>query len=222
MSIEVHCVRAGMANAYLIASETGLILVDAGSPGQEGVILAQMQSLKRSDLRLIFITHAHYDHYGSAAAIRRVTGAPVAIHPADAAAIALGKTHLGYVRGWGRLVRIILPLAEYISRVEPLMANLLLQEGADLGEFGLPARVLHTPGHTPGSCTLLVDGQLAFAGDLISTTGSPHIQRYFADDWVQVEQSVLRLIQVSPHFVYPGHGRHPLPADQLHRLNASI
>lgn len=221
MSIDVYCVRAGMANVYLIANETGLFLVDTGSPGQERAILSKMYSLGRTDLKMIIITHAHYDHFGSAAALRRLTGAPVAIHANDSAAATLGETRLGSVRGWGRLVRLFLPLVEFVWRVEPVMANLVLKEGDDLNEYGISARVLHTPGHTPGSCTLLIDGCHAFAGDLVSTTGSPHIQRFFADDWGQLGQSILRLKQVAPQFVYPGHGRRPLSIEELNRLDVS-
>ena len=92
MALQVHTIFTPMATTYLIESESGLVLIDAGLPGHERHILGRMQRLGRDDLRLIFITHAHLDHYGSAAALKRLTGAVIAIHRAGEKAMAQGKT----------------------------------------------------------------------------------------------------------------------------------
>jgi glyoxylase-like metal-dependent hydrolase (beta-lactamase superfamily II) len=83
--------QAGMSNAHLIEAETGYVLVDKGSPGHARRIFTESFSFQRKNLFLIYITHAHFDHYGSAAEIRRLTGAPVAIHAADAEDIDAGQ-----------------------------------------------------------------------------------------------------------------------------------
>ena len=108
MSLPVHNIPTGMSTAYLIESDGGLALVDAGLPRYERRVLRRMRALGRDDLRLIFITHAHLDHYGSAAALRRLTGAPIAIHRADGDTMARGDTPLGSVRGRGRLMWALL------------------------------------------------------------------------------------------------------------------
>lgn len=218
MSLQVHNIPMGMARAYLIESQAGLVLVDAGLPHREQSVLRRMRALGRDDLRLIFITHAHLDHYGSAAALRRLTGAPIAIHHADGDAMAGGKTLLGSVRGRGMLVRALLPLFESYLRPEPTMADLLLNDGDNLCAYGLPAVALHSPGHTPGSSCLLVEERLAFVGDLLSTTGWPHVQRFFADDWSLIADSLVRLQALRPEWVYVGHGRRPLSGEALQRL----
>jgi hydroxyacylglutathione hydrolase len=208
----------GMASAYLIESETGLVLVDAGLPGCERRVLRRMRALGRDDLRLVFITHAHLDHYGSAASLRRLTRAPIAIHRADGGAMARGETPIGSVRGRGRLLWGLLRLFEPYLRPEPTYPDLLLDDGDDLYAHGLDAVVLHTPGHTPGSSCLIVEGRLAFVGDLLSTTGRPHVQRYFAEDWSLIPAGVARLQALGPAGVYPGHGRCPLSGDALRCL----
>jgi glyoxylase-like metal-dependent hydrolase (beta-lactamase superfamily II) len=202
----------------LLEAPQGLILVDCGSSRQERWVLQAMQRLGRSDLRLIFITHAHLDHYGSAAALRRLTGAPVAIHRDDAGAMALAQTNVGQARSYGRLVRLILPLAELLLRPTPLEADLLLEDGDDLGINGLLARVLHAPGHTPGSACLIVQDRLAFAGDLILTTFRPHVQQLYAQDWSLIPSSLARLQALRPEWIYPGHGQYPLRGDALQKL----
>jgi glyoxylase-like metal-dependent hydrolase (beta-lactamase superfamily II) len=221
MSLLIHSIGAGIGSAYLIESKAGLVLVDAGSRRSESKILRRMQALGRYDLRLIFITHAHLDHYGSAAAIRRLTGAPVAIHPADADAMAKGETRLGSVRGWGRLVRAMMPLIESYLGPEPTPADILLEEGDSLGDYGLDGVVLHTPGHTPGSTSLLVEGRIAFIGDLLSTALRPYVQRYYASDWSLVAESLRRLMELKLEWVYGGHGLRPLSGEAFKSLDAS-
>jgi len=222
MTLQVHKISMGMALAYLIESEAGLVLVDAGLPRYEQRVLRRMRVLGRDDLRLIFITHAHIDHYGSAAALRQLTGAPVAIHHADGEAMARGETRIGSVRGRGKLVRALLSPFVFGRRLEPTQADLFLNDGDDLHDYGLGATVLHTPGHTPGSSCLIVEGRLAFAGDLLSTTGRPHVQRFFADDWSLIPNSFARLQAQRPEWIYAGHGRHPLSGEALGCLTSTL
>lgn len=217
--LKVHSVRAGLGYAHLIESDLSLILVDAGSPHHEEKILDKIRSLDRGDLRLIFITHAHFDHYGSAAALHQATGAPIAIHHQDSRIMELGQTPLGIVRGRGKLARLFLPLYENWAQFIPPKANLELNDGDELGSYGIEAKVVHTPGHTPGSASLLVEGRIAFVGDLLSANGRPHAQRYYAYDWVKLAESVELMKRISPELTYTGHARKPLDREALNKLS---
>ena len=208
----------GMSIAYLVESDTGLVLVDAGMPRYEHSVLRRMRALGRDKLRLIFVTHGHLDHYGSAAALRRLTGAPIAVHHADAEAMARGDTPLGFVRGTGWVMWALLGLFEPYLRPEPTPPDLLLEDGDNLRTYGLDASILHTPGHTPGSSCLIVERQIAFVGDLLSTTVYPRVQRTFGHDWSLVAESLARLQARRPAWTYPGHGRRPLSEDSLQHL----
>src|SRR5450759_5555238 len=75
-----------IANVYLVATEDGLLLVDTGMPGNARRILSFIEGMGRkpSDLRDIVLTHCDIDHIGSAAELKRLTGARVAIHELDA------------------------------------------------------------------------------------------------------------------------------------------
>lgn len=220
--ITVYPIHSWMANAYLLENESGLYLVDACSPGAQRQILDMIKALKK-ELRLIYITHAHFDHYGSAAAVQRLTGAKIAIHAADARAMALGQTPIRSAHGRGRLSLPFAGLVNIPNRRLGAQADALLQDGERLDAYGLTGRVLHTPGHTPGSTCLLVDnlpenGLLAFTGDLVTGGRSPALQRLYADDWTQLSQSLARLQAARPVYAYPGHGKRPIPADVLQQL----
>jgi glyoxylase-like metal-dependent hydrolase (beta-lactamase superfamily II) len=207
-----------LSNAYLIEAQDGLVLVDAGSPGDESNIHKAILSIDRGDLRLIFITHAHIDHYGSAAKLREITSAPVAIHQADMEFMARGDTHLGSVRGVGKLVSFFLPVLDHILAPEPTSADIILTDRDDLGDFGLNSFILHTPGHTPGSSSLIVNKRIAFAGDLLSSTGQPHLQRFYAHDWEQLPESLERLDRLNLEWIYPGHGARPISGVEMSRI----
>jgi hydroxyacylglutathione hydrolase len=216
----IRSFQAGQSVAHLIDLPSGLILVDAGSPGKERKIMQEMERMGKGKLHLIFITHAHFDHYGSAAAVRRLTGAPIAIHEEDVDFMARGETPLGSVRGRGKVAKVLLPLAELLYRPESTIADIVFTDGYHFDGFEVEVSAIHLPGHTPGSSGLFVDHRMAFVGDLISTTGEPHAQRYYATDWSQIAQSLHRLRFSNPEWVYTGHGLRALPGDELDHLRA--
>jgi glyoxylase-like metal-dependent hydrolase (beta-lactamase superfamily II) len=220
MPVQVHGISVGMARAYLIQGDGGWVLVDAGLPGCHRPVWQHMRALGCRDLALIYITHAHVDHYGSAAHLRRLTGAPIAVHAADAETMADGKTPIGSGRGRGKIVEMLWPLLERYVRVPPAPADRLLRDGDSLYEYGLRASVLHTPGHTPGSSCLLFEGGIAFAGDLLTSFGWPRVQRVYATDWSLIPTSLRCLQAARPRLVYTGHGSRPVSGEQLDRLLA--
>lgn len=218
MPISVHSIRVGVSFCYLIETADGGVLVDAGSRGYERKIIDRVRSLGRGSLRLVYVTHAHLDHYGSASALRRITRAPIGVHRADADAMARGETPLGEVRGWGRVMSRLMPLFERYMRPEPTAVDLLFDEGSRLDTFGIDAEVIHTPGHTPGSSTLVVEGRTAFVGDLVSTRGRPHAQLFYATDWPAVAASLRRLQELDLEQIYTGHGPGPMSGKAFKKL----
>jgi hydroxyacylglutathione hydrolase len=211
-AMNIRSVDLRFVQAYLIETPAGLVLVDCGVARQEGAIRRAMQQIGRDDLKLIFITHAHADHYGSAAALRRITSAPVAVHRADAEAMANGETR---VRGAKPLVRALTSAMARLSPTPPVQADVLLEDGDSLARYGLPAVVVHTPGHTPGSCCLVLEDGAGFVGDLVSAGGNPHLQHTFVEDWEQLRRSYARVRDLRLSRVYAGHGSRVLTGDEL-------
>ena len=216
----VHRIPMGLAPGYLVENPEGLVLVDAGSIHQESRIMDAMQRLGRDDLRLIFITHAHLDHYGSAAALRALTSAPIAVHRLDGKPMANGQSPIGSAHHWqGQALQILMDALGPVLQPRPTHPDILLEDGDDLLQFGLEATVVHTPGHTFGSATLLLEGQVAFVGDLLSNTGHPHVQQYLAQDWTALQRSVQVIQALRPEWTYTGHSHQPLSLPEVQRLH---
>lgn len=115
------------------------IVVDPGDDVERILEILQRHQLK---LRAIVSTHTHIDHVGGLAELHRATSAPVMIHEAD---MELYK-HLDIQAGW---LGVPTPA---MTRIEDFV-----KEGDAVHWGGFAARVLHTPGHTPGSISLVIE-----------------------------------------------------------------
>ncbi len=221
--VKVHSLQLGPSMAYLIESESGLVLVDAGVPELDKVILAYLKKIGRDDLKLIYITHAHLDHYGSAKSLSEATGAQITVQTADAGVMAAGETRLGTVRDRETVSDFALPtIEEWLAVLQPTLPDFVVEDGDRLDEFGIDAYVVHTPGHTPGSSVLMLNDRYAFAGDLVSGTGSPHAQSTYAYDWDQLADSLAHVQSLNPDLVFAGHGTDPITAEEFQELEPEI
>lgn len=218
--MRIHPLACGFAYAFLIEAPSGLFLFDSGSPGQQNRVLAKLRKLGRTDLKLIWISHAHYDHYGSAAALRELTGALVGVHPADAEYLATAQSPLGTTRNQGFLFHLLQPLANLIWPLPPTPPDFTLQDGETLERFGLDASVFHTPGHTPGHTCLLLPDRVALAGDLIGRSPCLRPQCLLATDWSQIPGSMRRFKAAQPAWTYTGHTRRPIQGRILQKIHS--
>lgn len=218
--MQLHILPAGLGQFFLLEYPHGLYLIDCSTPGKEGILLAKLRELGRDDLKLIWVTHAHYDHYGSAAALREITDAVIGAHPADAAYMVRGESPLGTTRGHGFIYILGQPLVRRLKPLRPAPPDFTLEDGETLERFGLEATVLHTPGHTPGHTCLLLAGGTAFAADLIGSSRQPHAQSLLATDWSQIPASLAHLQAAQPRIVYMGHSRRPVSSEAFQQIRA--
>jgi hydroxyacylglutathione hydrolase len=223
MSLAVERIRAGITNTYLVR-DRGAILVDPGQPGKESVVLRKLSALlpRLEEIRLIIATHGHFDHFGGGHELRRATGAKFAVHRGDAdwvsqgiLAVPPGTTPYG--RLLSRVGRVVFPR---LFEVRPLPPDVLLGDAEiPLEEYGIAGRILPTPGHTPGSVSVLLDSGDLLVGDMAMNgppfTWSPSLP-VFAHDVNLVRETWERLFERDVRTIHPGHGR-PFPAEVLRR-----
>jgi hydroxyacylglutathione hydrolase len=221
MSLTIESVRCGITNVYLLR-DRGTIIIDPGGPARLTAGLKRVLELLGTPPRLdlIVITHGHFDHFGAAGLLREATGAPLAVHRGDAAWLRRGDTvwPQGVTR-WGKFTRAVLgPVTIRLSRTPAVEPDLVLEdEGLDLEPYGVAGRVVYTPGHSPGSVSVLLASGEAFVGDL-AMNGPPMTLKpgfgIFADLPELVPGSWKRLLDLGAQVVYPAHGR-PFPAGAL-------
>ena len=214
----VHPIKCGFGYAFLIESVQGLFLIDSGSPGQENRVLAKMGALGRSDLKLIWITHAHYDHYGSASALRKNTGALIGIHQKEVDFISKGRSPIGTTRSYGFIYLFAQNILMRAGPLDRTCPDFSCEDGESLSEFGLDAVILHTPGHTPGHTCVILEKDIAFCGDLLGGFPKLGLQSFLATNWEQLPKSLKKLRLSRPKYLYLGHKPQPVPGCALENI----
>ena len=218
MSLAVHPVKLGFDCCYLI-QDAGCIMVDGGAPGQvEGFRQALTGlSLNPRDIKLVVLTHGHWDHIASAQAIQSITGARLALHRQEKDWLEQSlKPQPPGVTAWGRVLRAMLGLYVLSVRIPPAKVDVILNdEPFSLAEYGIPGRIVSTPGHSRGSVSIVLETGDAFVGDLAMAEFplrlSPGLP-IFADNIRQVRQSWQAPLDAGVKTIYPAHGT-PFPAD---------
>ena len=186
--------QSGFANSYIY----GTILVDAG-------VLPMAIKPFKDQINTIVLTHCHFDHTARVKEIAHMCKAKVAIHKND-------------VRG---LLEDTLSLSMHFGARSPGIApDIVLTEGDFIGDL----RVLHTPGHTPGSICLLAEKDLVlFSGDTVFSDGCFGRYDFPGGSRIELARSLDRLALLDVVGLYPGHGepveqggnRHIIAAQEL-------
>ena len=206
---DLYRIRGSFGSNIYVITAGGLTLVDGGFPMDLAAIHLGLKALKATprDIDLVIATHYHGDHTGTVAGIRRRYGTHAAMHREDAA-YASGElpqettevpfaTLLFYTVLW--------PLFRY-RHFQP---DRYLVEGEVIDLLG-GLRVMHTPGHSPGSvCLFSAARGLLFSGDLVRNergvlAGPPP---HYTPDEPAACDSLRRVSSLEFEMLLPGHGR---------------
>ncbi|MBX2842424.1 MAG: MBL fold metallo-hydrolase [Flammeovirgaceae bacterium] len=207
-----------MINAFLIKGENQHILVDTGVPGSEHKILNQLEkrNIDKNKIGLIIVTHAHIDHFGSAARLKKILNIPILVHKLDEAAYCSGKADKSTMKvnkpQW-KLFKLLVQNQE-TSKFKP---DIIIEGDAtyDLERWGIKGKVIHTPGHTPGSLSIILDNNAAIIMDMMASGillgGLMFHSRIkhplFHDDLKALKSSFKKVLSEKGEQFYLGHGK---------------
>lgn len=222
--MKIFIIRSGINNCYIIKANNNAIMVDAGQPKQVRTFLKHFKqfSIQPEDIKLIILTHGDFDHVGSSKDLQKLTGAKLVIHEKDRKNLEEGIFNWppGVTR-WGKISHFLFsPLVQKILKFEQAKADIVLDSNAFLlNDFGIDGKVVHTPGHTQGSISVVLDSGDAFVGCMahnrLPFTTRPSLPIY-AEDISQLKKSWKILLDNNAKTIYPGHGK-PFPIDKIRK-----
>lgn len=222
MSSQIHTIKLGFDQCYLIG-DNDLIMIDAGESNKKKDFLKKLAGLgiKPEQIKLIIITHGHWDHIGSAKDIKELTGAKIAMHENEKEWLEKSMIILPPgVTLWGKIFFKIMSLFKPLIKVPSTKVDIILGNNSVLlNEYGIDGSIEYTPGHSSGSVSVLLETGEAFVGDLLMnriplrmTPGLP----IFAEDLSELKQSLELLLEKGVRKIYPAHGK-LFNADIIHK-----
>jgi len=191
---DVYYVGSNNIASILVASPQGLVLLDTGTEKMAAVVFPNIVKLgfKPADIKLMLISHAHYDHMETMETMRRITGATVAALEAEIPALVSGHD-LSSNETWGH---------------EPIQVGRILKSGDEITLGGSTIKVIWTPGHTPGAAAYFITTresgrsyQIVYGGPPTPITGNPRYDTRPEDAF----NSYKALRAMNPDILVSGH-----------------
>lgn len=224
-------------NCYLLETDTGFVLIDTGGCTFYNTKLSAIRNKLEAELEaagcisgrlnLVILTHGDSDHSGNCAFIRKKFHVPIVMHSEDSELVEnpswanLVTDSVYQKKSFAILMKLIIALngskfKKTIEDFEKFKPDSYLDDGFDLLQYGLDARILHIPGHTRGSIGILTSGGDFFSGDTFANISKPSIAPN-AYDFDILNSSIDKLKELHIKTVYPGHGK-PFSINELYKI----
>ena len=176
-------------NTYIVTDEeTGETAVVDPALDEESLI----GKLKDKNVKYILITHGHFDHIGGVNFIKERTGAKVVVHKEEEEMLLDGKKN-EFTKKFG-------------CDMQPIYADVLVEDGTELSFGNSKIKVMHTPGHTKGGvCYIFEDDRVIFSGDTLFYLTVGRTDLYGGDPRTEL-MSLAKISELEGDYkVYPGH-----------------
>ena len=195
----------GRSNVFLVSNGKSRLLVDTGWSRDGKKLLKRLELTGRPDA--VIITHTHFDHAGNAGRVMERFNPTFIVQAQEKDFLESGDSPTP--KGTMFLTRFLYNLgAERVPQwfhVMGVPAGIVFDEKYDLSAFGIKAYVLHTPGHSSGSSSIIIDNEIALVGD--SLTGTPgSLMSPWGDDPDEMIRSWKKLLNTGCHTFHPAHG----------------
>jgi len=200
----IQRLKCGVNNAYILTQDDSSILIDTATVKDKKKIL---RACAGKNIRLIVLTHGHYDHAQNAAFLSRELGAPVAMHPADVPLLSDMNSEPLQSPVWTG--KILIWFTKFtngrLNRCEPFELAVELHDGFSLEPYGINAHVIALPGHTRGSIGIVsADGLIA--GDALTNLFPPAGKAALYSDEAAMHASTAKAGALGDMTVWFGHG----------------
>lgn len=205
MNYDVIRIKGGTDNCCLITDGKNAILADTSSGESLDIV---MDTCSKYDMKLVVLTHPHFDHAENADAISRKFDIPVAYSKADDGIF--DSYDEQPLKSYGIVGFAVLKMSIKVLRGTKVIRpdnHFFVNEGDTFAEYGFPdVKVIELPGHTKGSIGLLVGDDKIIVGDALDNWIRPGMGHLYYDKEV-LKKTYEKLRLYSGRTAYYGHGK---------------
>lgn len=205
--VVVRQLLGGRSNSFLILDGDHTAMVDTGRRYRLKSLLNRMDEATKT-VDYLILTHAHFDHAANAAYLKEHFGLRIIVHQSESELLKKGENPV--VAGTVLPSRFVAFLFERMFRqifhYEAATPDILVHEEFDLAPLGINGRILHTPGHTQGSISVIVDKEIALVGDTLFGILPGSVFPPFGQDLPQMMKSWGLLAGTGCRVFLPAHG----------------
>lgn len=180
----------GSTNYYAVEYQEKYLLIDTGLPGTLGKMTSQLRKfgIQLKDIHHLMVTHFHPDHCGIAQEIQSM-----------GVELIIGRTQLDFLESANESMRKFHDFKEIVINPRNIINE--NDTSAFFEKVGMPGYILHTPGHSDDSISIVIEGAGIFTGDL------PFQNQFFIESNEKVDISWSQLRRTNEKRVFPGHGK---------------
>lgn len=202
--MDIVTIKCGNGNCYIVSDNGSAVLIDTCKKQYSEKILRLCEPY---NIRLILLSHGHFDHIQNAAVLSQKLNAPIAMHKSDVGLIDSNFSQPLSARKFLGKIVLSASLKSFESEeIPPFSPSVFLSEGDSLEEYGIRAKILHLPGHTDGSIAVDVEEKHLFVGDALMNMFYPTVSMLYHDENAMLK-SAERISSLGERTIYFGHGK---------------
>lgn len=202
-------VISGRSNVFLVSVSGKYVLFDTCSHNYKDLLFSRLEKLNITRIDALVLSHTHFDHAGNASDVRKSFQAKVVVHEQEAGFLEKGENPP--IRGTMLLTRSMVHILgeklEKRLKYPPCKPDVLVCEPVYALFPGFPISLLHTPGHSPGMLSMVIDKEIALVGDTLFGIFPGSVFPPFAMDAEQLILSWNKLLDTGCNWFFPSHGR---------------
>ncbi|MCX7994464.1 MAG: MBL fold metallo-hydrolase [candidate division WOR-3 bacterium] len=179
-------------NMYLIHDTRTGIIIDPGFSENEADSVVKKLRREVSEIPIVILTHCHFDHISGCPVMKKEFNSKIYCHRLDEEKLV--DPHKSGAIFFG------------VSGT-PVKPDGYLEEGQVIKLNGSELKIIHTPGHTSGGISILLDGKYLFSGDTIFKDGIGRTDLYDGDYDIEISSIMSKILTLPEDtIIYPGHG----------------
>lgn len=207
---KIFQILGGRCNSFLLSNGDRYILIDTGRENKWNKLKKRLDKIQLNEnyLSALILTHTHFDHAENAYRIKENYKTNLIVHKSEADFISSGNNPV--IRGTNLITefitRVIGTRILQFVKYKPVDYDIVVEDKYDLSELGFNAYIIHTPGHSIGSISIIIDNEIAIVGDAMFGIFRNSVFPPYAEQPEIMIRSWKKLLDTGCSLFIPAHG----------------